>query len=773
MNVTLLLVGLAAAAPDRVGLRYVADGASDVAVSPDGAWVAVTTAGGIVAVDTATWDDTAFDVCSSAQGLAATSGDDGGARFFVGCDDGLVRVVEISADGAFSLSDDTFDPAESSVLAVETDGEWLYAVVDRTEGNPTVASFSLTDGSVRSGWPVVLGQSNVYDTALTESYLLVAHGNDDVSKVTVGAAAAVLPIESLGGRSFVDLWAPSDTQAFAVDDGGGIARFNTGTTEFDLLYDEDDVLGAVGGSASDGWCMIGSDTDVTVRAFDTSIGAEESSIADVGGASEIVVADGRAYASTDTDELVVLTEAPWVTLESMSPSEVAVGDTVAARFSADAGTSWELRVGGDMTATGALLASGDLDAGTAVDASFQVTSAFTEGANRVWVFVKDGSFRGHDAGSVSVQSPPGAVPFGQDALGFGDGQLTVRFTALDVTDIDKYTIYVTTTPFTAADWPTGGPAFDGSDDIDAPIEVTAEAGREVVTTLRPLTNDTTYYVAVRAIDTGGLEGPMSDVRSATPLPTYSAAELAGEQGGLCGLPLRSGLGALALAASFVLRRRRAAIAALAAMTVAAVPSAAQARPLEVRQNLQLRYGPVVVADPYYTEVFGEKGTERLDLEYGASTRFVELGAGVAFVQEMGFLLASDGTVSDEHDMFTVFPFTVDATLRLDLMRDETQPLVPFGRLGGDLHLWRENWYVPEGSTTESARSGGKLGWHWAAGGALRLDTLDPTAASELEARAGIRDTFLVWEYRSTQMIHGEDQLDLSTQGWTLGLKLDY
>jgi hypothetical protein len=124
-------------------------------------------------------------------------------------------------------------------------------------------------------------------------------------------------------------------------------------------------------------------------------------------------------------------------------------------------------------------------------------------------------------------------------------------------------------------------------------------------------------------------------------------------------------------------------------------------------------------------------------------------------------------------MFTVFPFTVDATLRLDLMRDETQPLVPFGRIGGDLHLWRENWYVPEGSTAESARSGGKLGWHWAAGGALRLDTLDPTAASELEARTGIRDTFLVWEYRSTQMLHGTDQLDLSTKGWTLGLKLDY
>ncbi len=770
----LLLAAVALAAPDRVGLRYAAVGASDVAASPDGAYVAVTTDTGLLVVDTATWDDTTFEVCNGARGVAARVTDAGEWLFHVGCADGAVRTARISAAGAFSLDDERLEPGQEEVLAVEADDAWIYAVVDRAEGYPAVYAWSVTDGAAREGYPVVLGASNVSDTALTTQLLLVAHGSDVVSKLTTGAAAAVLPVERLGGRSYVDLWAPSDTAVFAVDDGGGIVRFNTGTTDFDLLLDTDEALGAVGGDADAGWCFVGTSTDLAVRDYSGTIGAESARIDGVGGASEIVVADGRAFVAAG-DEVIVLTEAPWVTIESMAPTEVSTGATVTARFSADAGSSWEARVGGDSASAGLLLASGTLTPGEPVDASFTVGTGFEEGANRVWISAKNGALRGHDAGVVTVQSPPGAVAFGEDSLGFGDGQLTVRFTALDASDIDHYTIYVTTTPFSASDWPTGGPAFDGADAVAAPLEVSGVPGAEVVTTLRPLTNDTTYYVAVRAIDTGGLEGPMSDVQSATPLPTYSAAELAGEQGGFCGLPLSAGAAAVALAGLLAgTRRRRAApVLALGVALGAAVPSSAEARPLEVRQNLQLRYGPVAVADPYYVEVFGEKGTERLDLEYGATTRFVELDAGVGFTQELGFLLASDGTVSDEHDMFTIFPLTATATLRLDLMRGETQPIVPFGRLGGDLHVWRENWYVPEGSGAESARSGGKLGWHWAAGAALRLDTLDPTAASELEARTGVRDTFLVWEYRATQMAHGEDQLDLSTSGWTLGLKLDY
>src|SRR5690606_1418741 len=71
--------------------------------------------------------------------------------------------------------------------------------------------------------------------------------------------------------------------------------------------------------------------------------------------------------------------------------------------------------------------------------------------------------------------------------------------------------------------------------------------------------------AVRAIDRGGLVGPLSRVISEVPRPSFSASDLAGEDGGApCRTsPVPAGLLAVAAAAAAALRRRRAALVAVA------------------------------------------------------------------------------------------------------------------------------------------------------------------------------------------------------------------
>ena len=175
-------------------------------------------------------------------------------------------------------------------------------------------------------------------------------------------------------------------------------------------------------------------------------------------------------------------------------------------------------------------------------------------------------------------------------------------------------------------------------------------------------------------------------------------------------------------------------------------------------------------DTYLQDVFG-KQNDVVKVEYAIGFRLFEFGLAAGFGQDLGFLQTSDGVASSEHDMLTLFPLEASATLRLDFFNE--QWFVPTGRIGGDYWIWRENWYVPDGSAADKARTGGKLGWDWAAGGMLRLDAFDRKAASELQAQTGIDDTFVVAEYRQTYMPKGSSELHFS--GWEItgGLRFDF
>ena len=186
----------------------------------------------------------------------------------------------------------------------------------------------------------------------------------------------------------------------------------------------------------------------------------------------------------------------------------------------------------------------------------------------------------------------------------------------------------------------------------------------------------------------------------------------------------------------------------------------------------LRYGPITLTDPNILKVYGTKSQEMLRFDYGVTSDFLEASVGIGFYQELGFQVTEEGASSDEHVMMTIWPMDLDVTGKLDVLYE--QPLVPFARVGLDSWLWKENWgsRLPGAEIPAEHIGGGKNGWHYAFGGMLLLDFLDRTTADRVEANSGINDTFLVGEYRKTQMF-SSDGLQFSSSEITFGLKLDF
>jgi hypothetical protein len=785
--VILSLVAAAVAAPDRLASTYVVGtSVTDVVVSAEGGWAGWNDqgTGDFTVLDTGTFIPTVIAAsCPSATGAAVSGDTTVGWTFYTGCDDGTVAVIEVSPAGDISLSGTPLTLGDGPVLAVETDGENVYAVVDDPTEGAMVAAVTV-DGDELSGFPTALQSDTVEDTVLVGTTLIVAHGGDEVSKVLTTDGTALLPQSSLG-RQLVDAYPYTDgLDVYLADEGGGLVRFEITENDYVAsLTNVADVISAVGIEPVEGWMILGAGgADALLYGFDSGLpGTEQSAIDGATNLTDIVTFEGYALGATSDGTVLVLTDHPWVTVDSVSPASVTDGDEVTLTFSTDTAGYYEIRRGGTAVADGTVLDDGDVAADTPTSVSFTVSSAggYEEGANTLWVFLKDANgLVGRAAGSILVDNPPGKVGFDESGVGLGNESFSVAFTALEAEDIESYTIYVDVAPFTAADHPTGGPEFSGTDDITAPLSFAADPGSSVSRTFSPVTNGTTYYVAVRATDEGGLEGPMSEIQSVTPEETFSVSARAGEKGGylppLCGTGSGAGAAVVALAAALVTRRRRVAGgAALLAIGLAVTPAHAATDDDESPRtmNVQLRYGPITVADPYITDVFGGNATGILWFEYGYASRFVDANLGVGFFQEKGFLQTAAGEASSEDDTFTMVPLALTLTGRLDLF--DEQPIVPFGRLGVDYWMWEENWYVASPETTDHIANGGKYGWHFGGGLMFLLDAVDRRAASRLEAVSGINDTFLVAEYRNTLLVHGEDQLNLSSSEVSFGLKFDF
>lgn len=528
----LLLIPAASAEPDRVAASWTIASPADAVIADSGDTVAILGTG-FTLLDLATWSTTAVSVCSSGGdpvGLAAGTGtaSDGTTSdsFWVGCGDGTIERIDVT-DGSPSRSSDVIEATTTAITSLEYDGTWLYVLSTGTSGLADVTAISPDDLTTASGYPTTLSYDTVNDSLLLNGSIYVLNGNDHVSRITTSGGGVILSTQTTGANYLTAT--PSDAGMVYLTDsnGGDIWSFDTGSNGFSLLVsDAGDATTALCLDETAGWAAISADTDLAFYDFTSgSFGSESSRIASVGALDRLLaVNDGALGLSTDDSVVDWVTAAPWVEITS-APSTAGT-DPVDLSFTSDVGGDWTLSLGDTLTDAVAI-DTGTISAGETATVSTTVDSTWIEGRNRLWVTVDDGVNIGHDATDVTVDTPP---PQPSITIGFGESSINVQIAADDTEDLDHYDVYLSDVAFTADEYATGGPAFDDGN-VEAPVTLTATPGVSTSYTFYPLENGTLYYAAVRAVDAGGQEGPMSQVLSATPTYTYSASELRGDEGG--------------------------------------------------------------------------------------------------------------------------------------------------------------------------------------------------------------------------------------------------
>lgn len=753
------------------------------------------------------------DDCGATAVASGPSPDGGATEFiFVGCDTGEVYGYELVDETIVPLRAIADDETSAQVVFQLTDGDGedlegidaMVAAYDGTDDYVYVFQGGSSTGWVNTivvnrdaqfgdaaveGFPIATLSSSFAGAALQGDYVHFVHDGQRSTNVSI-PTRSVTPASSA-----ISLYGPDDvhyglTQLWMCDTDNGIvyghnAITATNSTVYTGMGAPEQV--AVSITAGAEWMALGGETlDVygmtnglltDATSPDLSLALDGVSIGDI-----LVDYQDRGIVGRSDGTFQVLSASPWIDDVVVSPADAEPGDTVELSFSVSEEASWDVYFGGDRFRSGTSLGSGTVgDGGGSATLTIEVTEDWSEGTNLLYILADNGNqIDGHARASVVVDTPPEPPVLTEANLGFGEGSLVLSFDGIEDEDLAHYLVYVSDTAFEAADHPTGGP--EGPDGWDEhPLTLESTAGASVSVTLSPLENNVTYHVAVRAVDSGGLESTMSNVISGTPQEVMSALELAGETGGSsCATgPGTGAYGLLVGLGALVLRSRRWAIGGLLLGGTAVAGEGPKGDMTAQRGNVELRYGPMFgIEDDALTTVYGETGHEMLQLEFGPQlTRFFEVDLGVGFYQELATAVSADGEASSVRTMLTTFPLNLSGTARLHII--DEQLIVPYARLGMDYVYYSE--LTDNDSGGKDRVSGAKVGHHYGFGANLLLDIFAPGRASLLEAQTGINDTYITFEYRRQNIDSRKtpwaaangDGLDLSANMFTIGLKLDY
>ncbi|MEZ4320201.1 MAG: hypothetical protein R3F61_22170 [Myxococcota bacterium] len=476
----------------------------------------------------------------------------------------------------------------------------------------------------------------------------------------------------------------------------------------------------------------------------------------------------------------IITARPWVEATA-STTAGTTGDVFDLTFTVDDPSNWVVTRGGDRTGNGSVITAGTTTArDETVTVSVTINDNWAEGDNRIYaVATNSRGYKGHDRVDVTIDGPPKPPELTDANVGFANGALVLSFDGIEDEDLASYSIWISDQEWTSADAPP--PAPDPGP--ETPITVAAEPGATVTVRLAPLVNGTTYYIGVRATDTGGQESSMSNVVQGVPEEDYRASDLAGETGGgPCATGPSGGWLAGALAGMALFARRRRGVVLGGAALLCALPAHAADDKGDLgpqRGDFEIRYGGFLnLADENIKSVYGEGGHNMLQVEFGPQiVRFFELDIEVGFYQELATTVSASGSSSDVKTMLTWYPLGLSGSFRLQIL--DEQIIVPYARLGADFVPWTE--LTDNAAGGKDKVSGSKLGHHYAIGGGILLDTFAPARASLLEAQTGINDTYITIEWRRQNIDSRNlpwapkevDGFDFSGSMLTVGLKLDY
>ena len=794
----LMLTNLALAEPDHVGWSAsLGTGLSSLSVSSAGVAAFVDEGSdSLVVLDTETWQAAYAQVCTGARTTAidAVSAEDE-VGVFVGCDDGALVPVsfrpgyDLDVGEAISVGSGGGDTAGGGGapvlgLAFDDDDARLWIVVDGADGDyPEVHVYDPDTTEVDADWTASsTSVSGVEAVGLLSGVLLVVHGGDDTTKVDLSTGSTARSNETLSGRDFVEVWTDGASIGLLADQSGSLVKYlTTSSDEYAILLDDEDGLTSVTAvtvDESEGFCAVGDSEAGLVKLFsyaNGAVGDEALQALDVPGAVGLGVVGDYLVAVGNEGTLSVLTDRPWVEVEADQVAALEVGELVTLQIASDSAGDFEVVLDGDT------LAEGTLDDDRSASVQIEVADDWAEGPNRVYVEVQDGSAVGSDAVDLVIDNPPSQVSLDDGDVGFGHEKILLDFSGISDEDLARYTVYLTTVPWEREDYATGGPAYEGTDDASVgPVDVEADPGEDVYLVIEGLTNGTTYYVGVRATDEGGQEGPMSRVIEAQPQETVGAAGLSGETGGFCGAAGTASGWLAGLAALGVVARRRSVVLFAAVGLVA--PLSAQAEDDGPKQgNAEIRVGSLSLADTdgNFEAVYGDPGYLSFYFEGGKRVlRVLETDLTVGLTRKRGSLVGVDsGASSSESGRLSLFPVGASLTLHGELF--DNQPIVPFVRAGTEYWFFMEQYdygsgYL-EGTMAGDVVAGGRGTWSYGYGVSVLLDWLDPTSASQVQARWGIRDTYLVAELREYTMLDepaSDEGFSFTGSTFQLGLKMD-
>jgi len=155
------------------------------------------------------------------------------------------------------------------------------------------------------------------------------------------------------------------------------------------------------------------------------------------------------------------------------------------------------------------------------------------------------------------------------------------------------------------------------------------------------------------------------------------------------------------------------------------------------------------------------------------------GFGIGFTRSSGYAkIESSGAPSDQPTSLSILPMYVVAVARADvLVREASIPIVPYAKLGIGYALW----WVKSGEETAVAESDGRKGRgrsygpQFALGAMLQLDWISLDDVRTADDSIGMNHSYLFGEWYKSLLdgFGSDDQLDVGTDTWMLGLAVEF
>jgi hypothetical protein len=152
------------------------------------------------------------------------------------------------------------------------------------------------------------------------------------------------------------------------------------------------------------------------------------------------------------------------------------------------------------------------------------------------------------------------------------------------------------------------------------------------------------------------------------------------------------------------------------------------------------------------------------------------GLGVGLVGMSRNVQTATGRASGDETSLSIYPFWAVAVLRADAFwRDSGIPLVPYGKAGLGVALWRASNSGGTSSQENVSGKGTSWGTNFALGVAFALDALDPGASRNMDNATGINNTYLFIEayWLTLNGIGQSHALHVGTNTWAAGLAFEF